>query len=109
MDRRWKQQQAERDADRQRQHDEAALKAQAILDAAAPAPADHPYLVRKAVKAHPGVLMGAWPQRPRDQCLLIPLRHADGRLATVQAILPNKPANGSDKDLYHFFIGFIKI
>ena len=71
-DRRWKQQQAERDADRQRQHDEAALKAQALLDAAAPAPADHPYLVRKAVKVYPGVLMGAWPQRQRDQCLLIP-------------------------------------
>lgn len=42
--------------------------------------------------------MGAWPQRQRDQCLLIPLRTADGQLATVQAIFPVKPADGRDKD-----------
>ena len=69
--------------------------------------------MRKAVKAHPGVLMGAWPQRQRDQCLLIPLRQADGRLATVQAIFPDKPTGGRDKDFLkggatkgaHFVIG----
>ena len=64
-DRRWKQQQAERDLERQRQHDEASRKVQTILDAAAPAPADHPYLAKKGVPAYPGVLMGAWPQRQR--------------------------------------------
>ena len=98
-DRLWAKQREERDADRQRQHREAAGKAQAILDAAQPAPDDHPYLVRKAVKAYPGVLLGAWPQRQRENCLLIPLRTADGRLATVQAIFPDKPAEGRrDKD-----------
>ena len=98
-DRRWKQAQAERDADRQRQHDAAAKAAQAILDAAQPAPADHPYLVKKQVSAYPGVLMGAWPQRQMNNCLLIPLRIADGRLVSVQAILPVKLADGRDKDI----------
>ena len=97
-DRRWKQQQADRDAERQRQHHEATLQAQAILDAARPATAGHPYLVRKGVKAYPGLLMGVWPQRQMDGCLLIPLRTADGRLASVQAIFPDKPTAGRDKD-----------
>ena len=97
-DRRWKQQQADRDAERQRQQNEAALQAQAILDAARPATAGHPYLVRKGVKAYPGLLMGVWPQRQMDGCLLIPLRTADGRLASVQAIFPDKPTAGRDKD-----------
>ena len=99
-DRRWKQQRAERDADRQRQHDEAALKAQAILDAARPATDDHPYLLRKGVKAAPGLLIGPWSQRQKDGCLLIPLRTADGRLATVQAISPGGAlVKDSEKDL----------
>lgn len=97
-DRRWRDAQAERDADRRRQQDEAAIQAQAILDAARPATADHPYLARKGVPAYPGVMLGAWSQRQCDQCLLIPLRTADGQLATVQAIFPAKPDNGRDKD-----------
>ncbi len=113
-DRLWKQQQAERDADRQRQQNEAAAAAAAILAAAQPAPADHPYLLRKAVKPYPGVMMGGWPQRQRDNCLLIPLRTADGLLATVQAIFPAPAAlGGRDKDFLkggakagaHFVIG----
>ena len=113
-DRLWKQQQAERDADRQRQQNEAAAAAAAILAAAQPAPADHPYLLRKAVSAYPGVMMGGWPQRQRDNCLLIPLRTADGLLATVQAIFPAPAAlGGRDKDFLkggakagaHFVIG----
>jgi|APTNR8051073442_1049403.scaffolds.fasta_scaffold05494_2 putative DNA primase/helicase len=43
-------------------------------------------------------MIGGWSQTERDQCLLIPLRTADGLLATVQAIYPVKPANGRDKD-----------
>ncbi|MCC7222006.1 MAG: toprim domain-containing protein, partial [Candidatus Contendobacter sp.] len=97
-DRKWKQQQAERDAERRRQNNEAAQQAQAILDAARPATGDHPYLTRKNVKAYPGVQCGEWPQRQRVQCLLIPLRNAAGLLATVEAIFPTKPATGRDKD-----------
>lgn len=96
-DRRWKQQQADCDADRKRQHDDVRAQAQALLDHARPATDDHPYLLRKQVKAHPGVLVGPWPQRQRDNCLLIPLRTASGMLATVQAIFP-EPADGRDKD-----------
>lgn len=97
-DRKWKQQQAERDAERRLLNDEARTKAQSILDAASPATSEHPYLVRKGVKAYPGVLAGPWPQRQIENCLLIPLRTASGQLVTVQAIFPDKPANGRDKD-----------
>ena len=96
-DRLWKQQQTERDAERRRMQDEAGQAAQAILDAAQPATGDHPYLIRKAVKAHTGVMVGSWPQRKADNCLLIPLRTAAGKLASVQAILP-EPRGGRDKD-----------
>lgn len=97
-DRRWREQQHVRDAEKQRLNHEAAIQAKALLDAARPATDDHPYLLRKNVKAAPGVLIGAWPQRQIDQCLLIPLRSADGQLATVQAIFPAKPETGRDKD-----------
>ena len=113
-DRKFKQQQAERDADRKRQNNEASIQAQAIMDAAQAATDDHPYLVRKGVKAAPGVKIGAWPQSEKDGCLLIPLRTADGLLATVQAVYSAK-VNGRDKDFLrggakpraHFVIGDI--
>ncbi len=96
-DRKWRQQQAERDAEQRRRHDQARVEAQKILDAARPAPDNHPYLLRKRVRAYPGVKMGAWPQSQTDCCLLLPLRTAAGLLATVQAIFPHKPPTGSDK------------
>ena len=96
-DRLWKQQQTERDAERRRMQDEAGQTAQAILDAAQPATDDHPYLKRKGVQAHPGVKVGSWPQRKIDNCLLIPLRTAAGKMASVQAIYP-APAGDRDKD-----------
>lgn len=96
-DRKWRQQQAERDAEQRRRHDQARVEAQKILDAARPAPDNHPYLLRKRVRAYPGVKMGAWPQSQTDCCLLLPLRTAAGPLATVQAIFPRKPPTGSDK------------
>lgn len=96
-DRLWKQQQTERDAERRRMQDEAGQAAQAILDAAQPADDDHPYIKRKKVKAHPGVKVGSWPQRKADNCLLVPLRTAAGKLSSVQAILP-EPRGGRDKD-----------
>jgi putative DNA primase/helicase len=99
-DRRWKQQQEIRDAERRQIQDKASVKAQAILDAAQPATDDqHPYLQRKHVKAYPGVQLGAWPQRKADNCLLIPLRTASGKVTSVEAILPNKiQIRGEERD-----------
>jgi ribonuclease HI len=42
----------EREAEESRRKAEAAIKAAAIWQAAQPAPADHPYLIRKHIKAH---------------------------------------------------------
>ena len=98
-DRRWKQQQQEREADRQRKQHCASLIANAILDAAQPATDDHPYLIKKAVKAAPGLMVGVWAQCRRDNCLLIPLRTPDGQLATIEAISPDAPFHhGKNKD-----------
>ena len=83
-DRRWKQQQEIREAERRRQQDDAARTAEGVLSAAKPATDDHPYLQRKRVQAHPGVMVGSWPQRKADNCLLIPLRTASGKLASVR-------------------------
>ena len=97
-DRKWGEQQAARIADQRRQNDAARIKAQEILDAASPADDEHPYLQRKGVHVYPGVKVGAWPQRRMEGCLLIPARAIDGRLATVEAIFPEKPTDGRDKD-----------
>ena len=96
-DRRWQQQQEIREAERRRQHDAASIEAQKILDAAQPATDDHPYLKRKQVRAYPGIMVGAWPQRRANDCLLIPLRTAAGKLASVQAIFSEKRGD-RDKD-----------
>jgi len=90
-----------RQAAEARRNDAAASQAQALLDAAQDARNDHPYLIKKGVKAHPGVKISAWRKGPRniENCLLIPLRFPDGRLATVQAIFPHIiPALGRNKD-----------
>ena len=97
-DKKWKRQQQEREADRQRQQNQASIKAAEILAAAQPATDDHPYLVKKGVKAAPGVMCGEWLGKPN--CLLIPLRTASGQLATIQAISPDAPFthSGQSKD-----------
>ena len=69
-DRKWKQQQQERKSDQQRQQDKSAAHAALILESARPAADDHPYLINKVVKATPGVLVGQWEQRQRDNCLM---------------------------------------
>ena len=99
-DLRWKEQQRQRDAERAKSQNAAKNKAEAILDAARPATDDHPYLVKKAVKAAAGLMIGAWPQGRREGCLLIPLRNAAGQLATLQAISPDAPFahSGQTKD-----------
>lgn len=51
--------QQQRQAEQRRKQDKAARKAQAIWQAAKPAPPDHPYLLRKQVKAH-GLRLANW-------------------------------------------------
>ena len=104
-DRKWKAQREARQA-LEAQHAAAAVqRAQAILDAAqpaAPAADDHPYLVNKGVRAHPGLKVGDWPKGRRtfQNCLLIPLRRFDGSLTTVEAIYAAPDTEtGRDKDL----------
>jgi len=70
--------QAERDAERNRQHEEAARRAASIWSRAAPAPDSHPYLLKKGVRAHGTRL-------DRFGNLIIPA--SDGqRLTTLQFI-----------------------
>ena len=70
----------QREADKaQRQHDAATAAAQR-WEAAQPAPADHPYLVRKGIQPH-GI-------KAEGEALLIPLRDAATTLHSLQAIGP---------------------
>lgn len=63
-------------------------KAVWIWDHAAPAPADHPYLLRKGVKSY-GL-------RLHKESLTVPLRDTTGALKTLQFIFPY-PKDGKDK------------
>ncbi len=69
---------AKEEADLARERAEAAKKAAAIWEAAKPAPADHPYLTRKGIKAH-----GA---RLHDGRLMLPVRDASGALQSLQFV-----------------------
>ena len=71
--------QRQRDAERDRIQAEAATRALAIWTAAAPA-IEHPYLTRKAIKAH-GI-------RTDGHHLLIPMRDTSGKLWSLQTISP---------------------
>jgi putative DNA primase/helicase len=84
--------QAEKQATQQAQA-EAADRARALWDAATPATADHPYLIRKGVQPH-GLRVGD------DGWLLVPLRDAEGTLWNVQRIAPAKPAEGGPDKLF---------
>jgi putative DNA primase/helicase len=72
--------QAQLDAERKTRQAEAAAKAAAIWNVAAPAPGDHPYLVRKGIEAD-----GA---RLHNGALLIPMREG-GELHSLQFIGPD--------------------
>lgn len=72
--------QAQAEAERKARQAEAAAKAAGIWNAAAPAPGDHPYLVRKGIEAH-----GA---RLHNGALLIPMREG-GELHSLQFIGPD--------------------
>jgi len=72
--------QAQAETERKARHAEAASKAVAIWNAAAPAPGDHPYLVRKGIQAHG--------TRLHNGALLIPMREA-GEMHSLQFIGPD--------------------
>lgn len=70
----------QREADTAQRQQDAATAAGGRWAAATPAPADHPYLVRKSMQPH-----GA---RVEGEALLIPLRDTAGKLHSLQAIGP---------------------
>jgi putative DNA primase/helicase len=72
--------QAQLDAERKARQAETATKAAEIWNAAAPAPSDHPYFVRKSIQAHG--------TRLYHDALLIPMREG-GELHSLQFIGPD--------------------
>ena len=70
----------QREAERRDAHAAAAAKAQRMVERAAPADPEHPYLIRKEIRPH-GI-------RQQGVALLIPV-YADGELASVQSIYPD--------------------
>lgn len=70
----------QREADKAQRQQDAAVAAAKRWEAAAPAPASHPYLVRKGIKPH-GI-------KAEGEALLIPLRDASIALHSLQAIGP---------------------
>ncbi|MDO9046996.1 MAG: toprim domain-containing protein [Methylobacter sp.] len=101
--------QQQRQAEQQRKQDKAAGKAQAIWQAAKPAPPDHPYLVRKQIKPH-GLRIGHWERSIQDDqgkfhkliiddVLLAPMFDSAGSLRSLQAIFKETHSELSrDKD-----------
>jgi putative DNA primase/helicase len=75
-----------RDAELLRQHEAAAAKAVRILAAAVGDPAQHPYVLKKAVAFGARVKRGSWPQRSWDDALLVPVYGDDGKIWTLEAI-----------------------
>jgi putative DNA primase/helicase len=100
-------QRAEREAEAKAKRDKARRKANAIWNSAKPAPAEHPYLLRKNVPSF-GLRVGSWPKWEEVRLsewrenripgvLLVPMRSASGTLHSLQAIYPDK-VDGRDKD-----------
>lgn len=94
-----------REKQREADYEAAAVRAKAAWDAAAPAPDDHPYLIRKGVRAH-GLRIGRWTREDGEgrvwldvpDALLVPLRRGK-RVVSLQAIFPSKDnPSGRDKD-----------
>ncbi len=97
----------EREAQEQARFAEVATAAQAIWAAAQPAPADHPYLLRKGIKPH-NARIGTWSRVneqtgevwfQQDNALLISICDRSSNIHSLQAIFPEKSAQtGRDKD-----------
>jgi len=98
-----------RQAEEAAKKDQAAKRALAIWQAAAPAPANHPYLIKKQIKPH-GARLGRWRRVIQDKygnratltienALLLPLFDAAGTIRSLQAIFPAKhPILNRNKD-----------
>jgi len=71
---------AQREEETSRRHAEAAQRAQAIYDLAAPCALDYPYLMRK------GVLSLGDARQREDGTLLLPIRDQHGALSSLQSI-----------------------
>lgn len=90
-------QRLERDRLTRERHEAAAAHAEAIWQASEPAEDDHPYLQRKACKAH-GIRVGRWqvvnPETGEvttvsQLALLIPIRDTRKKIWSLQAIFPH--------------------
>jgi len=102
--------QLHREREQQAKYDKAAVKAKLLWDAATPAPANHPYLIRKQIKPH-HARVGTWTRSITndagqyqkisiDNCLLIPLFNPTGELRSLQSIFPEKHGElDRDKDM----------
>lgn len=92
------QQRAAAERERAAEADHAAARARELWRNAPPAPADHPYLIRKGIKANElrlfcGNLVIAG--LPIDGALIVPAVNIDGALRGLQFIAPDPPgANG---------------
>lgn len=75
---RVKDMQATQQADQQARQDQARQRAADIWDAASPAPADHPYLIKKQVRPHH--------LRAYKDALVVPVRDLRGQIHTLQFI-----------------------
>lgn len=98
---RIKAEQQRREREQKARHNRAARRAVSIWQAAKPAPADHPYLVKKAIKPY-AARVASWRRTIRlddgtpkhiviDDALLIPMFNAAGKLRSLQAIFPAEP------------------
>ncbi|MCK8687850.1 DUF5906 domain-containing protein [Pseudomonas umsongensis] len=94
----WARRKAEQAAATDKRHADAAQRAQALWSAAQPAPDNHPYLVRKGVKAH-GLRMGVWELINKDtgevwsltsKALYVPLCDKTRAVQSLQGIFPGK-------------------
>lgn len=101
--------QQRRQAEQQRKRNKAACKAQAIWQAAKPAPPDHPYLLRKQIKPH-GLKVGRWERSIEtepgkfkkiviENSLILPMYDQTGVTRSLQGIFAEKhPELERDKD-----------
>ncbi|MDI3356277.1 phage/plasmid primase, P4 family [Pseudomonas sp. UYIF39] len=94
----WARRKAEQAAAANKRHADAAQRAQTLWNAAQPAPDNHPYLVRKGVKAH-GLRMGVWEMINKDtgevwpltqKALYVPLCDKTRAVHSLQGIFPGK-------------------
>lgn len=97
---------AEKDAAIKEKHAAVAVQAKALWDASPVATDDHPYLVRKGVKAH-GLKVADWSRYSEKteshylvskNALLVPICDASSNIWSLQAIYPQKVEKYGNRD-----------